>query len=90
MDSRTMSSIRQLRPHFCHAKGCTVPVDPSLLMCRGHWLMVPVSVRTKVLSLYRPGQEVDKHPSMEYLAAAEEAIEWVHELEERLGGLPCG
>ncbi len=67
--------------HRCHAKGCDVAVDPQLLMCLRHWRRVPRRLQNDVWKFYRPGQEVDKNPSREYLAAAAAAIEAVAKLE---------
>jgi hypothetical protein len=46
--------------------------------------MVPYPIRQRVWRHYRPGQEVDKRPSMDYLAAMEEAIQSVRKLEEKI------
>ena len=64
-------------PHHCHAEGCELIVPPKLLMCANHWFMVPKPLRDAVWRTYRPGQERDKRPSPEYLAAAKAAIEAV-------------
>lgn len=69
--------------HTCHAKGCNVKVDPSKLMCRRHWKLVPEPLRTAVWATYRRGQEIDKRPSPQYLAAAQAAIDAVAEREAR-------
>ncbi len=69
--------------HTCHAKGCRTHVRPALLMCRRHWAMVPPALRTAIWATYRPGQERDKQPSREYLAAARDAINAVAEREQR-------
>jgi hypothetical protein len=49
-------------------------VPPRLLMCLTHWRLVPRSKQIAVYKAYRPGQEVTKDPSEEYLAAAKAAI----------------
>jgi len=67
--------------HHCHARGCVRRVPPKLLMCPGHWRMVPTPLRAEIWRTYRPGQEVDKRPSAEYLAAARAAIDAVADLE---------
>ncbi len=67
--------------HHCHAIGCVRPVPPKLLMCPGHWRLVPEALRAEVWRAYRPGQEKDKRPSREYLAAARAAIDAVAERE---------
>lgn len=64
-------------PHLCHAKECKTSVPPSLFMCRRHWYMVPVNLRHKVWATYRPGQEIDKHPTREYLEITRQAIDAV-------------
>jgi hypothetical protein len=71
------------RPHYCHARGCFVPVRPSLLMCAPHWRMVPREVQQKVLRTYRRGQEQTKTPSREYIAAALEAVNCVARAEKQ-------
>lgn len=60
--------------HRCHAEDCNVEVAPSLLMCPRHWRMVPADLQGAVWRTYRKGQEIDKRPSAEYLAAATAAI----------------
>jgi hypothetical protein len=60
--------------HHCHARGCTTPVPPEMLMCRHHWFMVPRNVRAKVWAAYREGQCDDKRPSEAWLEAANAAI----------------
>lgn len=70
-----------LMSHRCHAVGCDIEVDPGLLMCRRHWFQVPKNLRREVWRLYRKGQERDKNPSREYLAAAKDAIDAVDQAE---------
>ena len=70
-------------PHLCHAEKCTVPVPPKMLMCRPHWYRVPAHLRRAVWAEYRPGQEIDKRPTAEYLAVMRAAIESVAEKERR-------
>lgn len=66
-----------MTPHLCHAEGCTRPVPPKMFMCKPHWFALPKETRDAVWATYRPGQEVDKDPSDEYLAVAIEAINWL-------------
>lgn len=74
----TASNVsRKSTAHHCHAKGCSVPVPPHLLMCAEHWRLVPPSLQRRVFSTYRKGQERDKSPSPQYLQAAREAIDFV-------------
>lgn len=63
--------------HTCHAKGCPKNIPPKLLMCLRHWRMVPRELQRAVWATYRPGQEVDKRPSEDYLKAARAAIDAV-------------
>jgi hypothetical protein len=63
-------------PHTCHAQRCDVEVEPAMFMCQPHWFMVPPALREGIKGSYRPGQEVDKKPSSEYLALAHAAIEF--------------
>lgn len=69
--------------HTCHAKGCQVPVAPKMLMCRKHWYMIPKPLRDAVWAEYRPGQEIDKRPSAEYLKVMRAAIAAVAEKERK-------
>ena len=59
--------------HTCHAIGCSVEVPPRMLFCRRHWYAVPKHLRDRIWQTYRPGQEVTKDPSVEYVEAATEA-----------------
>lgn len=56
--------------HLCHAIGCYAPIPPKLLMCMHHWRLVPRDLQDAVWEYYRPGQEITKDPSPEYLLAA--------------------
>lgn len=67
--------------HLCHAIGCTTSVPPKMLMCRRHWAMVPRKTQITVWNEYRPGQEIDKRPSLAYLAIQQTAVGQVAEKE---------
>jgi hypothetical protein len=67
--------------HRCHAKRCMTVVPPRLLMCTRHWRMVSYPLQRAVWQHYRKGQETDKRPTPEYLAAAKNACDYVEELE---------
>lgn len=56
--------------HYCHAIGCEIPVEPKMHMCLQHWRMVPKAVQDLIWKHYRRGQEIDKRPSIEYIATA--------------------
>jgi hypothetical protein len=50
-------------------------------MCARHWHMVPGAVQKLIWKHYRPGQEIAKNPSFEYLATAFVSISCVALLE---------
>ncbi len=56
--------------HQCHAIGCSTPVQPKMHMCLKHWRMVPKLVQNLIWKHYRPGQEIDKQPSLDYIVTA--------------------
>ncbi len=62
--------------HHCHWPGCRKEVPPKLWGCKRHWFMLPLYLRNKIWAAYRPGQEITKDPSPEYLAAAGEVRQW--------------
>ncbi|AZS12623.1 hypothetical protein HWB99_gp087 [Mycobacterium phage DrLupo] len=72
--------------HTCHALRCNTEVPPKLLMCGKHWRMVPKPLQDRVWHHYRPGQEVTKDPSHEYIRAAMAAVNAVADKE----GIPHG
>lgn len=63
--------------HRCHWTGCNLEVPPALWGCRLHWYKLPQELRNKIWKAYRPGQEIRKDPSEEYLAVAEEVQQWI-------------
>ena len=67
--------------HHCHWPGCQKQVTPAMFMCNAHWRQLPPPLQRRIWNAYRPGQEKDKRPSGEYLAAAKAAQEWIHALE---------
>ncbi len=67
--------------HTCHAIGCNRQVPAQAIMCRPHWFMVPKPLREEISLTYRPGHEIDKEPSAEYLDAARRAKQAVAEKE---------
>jgi hypothetical protein len=60
--------------HTCHAHGCDTIVKEKRLMCWSHWSKLPRNIQDAVWREYRPGQEVDKKPSLRYLAVQRLAI----------------
>lgn len=71
-----------MNEHKCHAEQCNIEVPPKLLMCAKHWWMVPRAYRTLIHIYFRPGQEVDKQPTAQYLAVMKLAINSVAEQEK--------
>jgi hypothetical protein len=63
--------------HTCHWPGCERPVPPRLWGCKPHWLALPQQLRDLILKTYRPGQEITKTPSREYIDAARTVQDWI-------------
>ncbi len=63
--------------HRCHAQGCTKVISPRLLMCPGHWRMVPRELQKAVWTHYRPGQAHEQQSTQESIQAALAAIKAV-------------
>lgn len=63
--------------HTCHWPGCEREVPPSMWGCKPHWFALPKALRDDIWRTYRPGQEISKTPSAEYLAAARAVREWI-------------
>lgn len=45
--------------------------------CKKHWFALPQSLRARIWSTYRLGQEITKTPSREYLEAATAVQAWI-------------
>jgi hypothetical protein len=45
--------------------------------CREHWYQLPGGLRDQIWRTYRPGQEITKTPSREYLAIARQVQNWI-------------
>lgn len=60
--------------HLCHAFECKTAVPPRMLMCLRHWKMVPKNIQSAVWAEYRPGQELDKMPSEDYVLVQRSAV----------------
>ena len=65
--------------HRCHWPGCDKRVPPAMWGCKTHWFKLPQSLRTKIWLTYRPGQEISKRPSVEYIAVVRQVTEWIAE-----------
>jgi hypothetical protein len=63
--------------HTCHWPGCTTLVPPAMWGCKKHWLKLPWRLRKMIWAAYRPGQEITKTPSKEYLDVADEVQSWI-------------
>lgn len=44
------------RPSRCPVPGCRAQIDPTRLMCRSHWYLVPKQIRDRVWATWRSGQ----------------------------------
>ena len=65
-----------MNSHKCHWPTCTKPVPPKLWGCKRHWFKLPKNLRDLIWLHYRPGQEIDKNPSQEYLDVADKIQVW--------------
>lgn len=63
--------------HTCHWPGCSTAVPPRMWGCQPHWYRLPKALRDRIWQTYRPGQEISKTPSCDYVAAAREVQEWI-------------
>lgn len=67
--------------HFCYWPGCQTPTSPKMWGCKVHWFTLPHHLRSRIWATYRPGQEITKTPSKEYIEAANAVQEWIKEYE---------
>ncbi|WP_374374417.1 hypothetical protein [Dongia sp.] len=73
--------------HTCHWPSCGKTVPPKLWGCKAHWYALPKPLRDRIWATYRPGQEITKTPSADYVQAAEEVRAWIianHPPQEKL------
>lgn len=63
--------------HTCHWPDCPKEVPPAMWGCREHWFKLPKSLRDQVWKEYRPGQEIEKKPSIRYLAVMAVVQGWI-------------
>jgi hypothetical protein len=63
--------------HHCHWIGCENEVPPRMWGCKEHWFRLPKVLRDLIWATYRPGQEITKNPSPEYIAAAQKVRAWI-------------
>lgn len=68
-----------LHTHVCAATGCQKQVPLNLLMCMGHWRMVPAPVQREVLATWRArtrrGDRSDVEAHQVATAKAVEAVQ---------------
>jgi hypothetical protein len=65
------------RGHVCHWPGCARSTAPAAWGCREHWYKLPLALRNKIWASYRPGQEISKTPSRNYIEVAREVEAWI-------------
>jgi len=65
--------------HICHWPTCNQAVPPKMWGCKKHWFKLPKRLRDKIWITYKPGQEITKDPSEEYLKVADEVQRWIKE-----------
>ena len=58
----------------CPIPRCGERIDPSRLMCRKHWYMVPKLMRDHVWATWRSGQAADSSEHQEAVHAAVVAV----------------
>lgn len=63
--------------HTCHWPDCGKEVPPAMWGCKVHWKALPKRLRDRIWATYRPGQEITKTPSLEYLQAARDVQDWI-------------
>jgi hypothetical protein len=69
--------------HTCHWPGCDRRVPPSMWGCKPHWFRLPSSMRNRIWTAYKLGQEISKTPTPEYVAASREAQAWAAQDDRR-------
>lgn len=65
--------------HICHWDGCEKECPSAMWGCKLHWFTLPKFLRDEVWRTYRPGQEIDKCPSDEYVLVARLVQLWIAE-----------
>lgn len=63
--------------HHCHWPGCNKAVPPAKWGCAQHWFKLPKHLRDAIWRTFRPGQEISKTPSREYVAVAMRVQNWI-------------
>ncbi len=65
--------------HLCHYPDCKKQVPPRMWGCQIHWFRLPLYLRNKVWRAYKPGQEIRKDPSPQYMEVMQEVKQWINE-----------
>lgn len=65
--------------HACHCPHCKTKVHPRMFGCKSCWFFLPQNMRDTIWATYKPGQEITKTPSAEYIQAARAAVEYLRE-----------
>lgn len=74
------------RTRDCQIPGCDTIIRAKLLMCHLHWIRVPHHIRDAVNHEHRLWREAGQdHPTVGYLKAARQAIDYVAGLAEKAG-----
>lgn len=71
--------------HRCHWPNCKTDVEARFWGCLLHWSRLPADIKRGIWLHYRPGQEIDKKPSAEYVDIALKAREWALAWEQEHG-----
>lgn len=68
---------RSISTRRCYWSGCTLSVNPKMLMCRGHWFKLPQELRAGIWDAYVPGQEHTLDIGQKWLAAWHACEAWI-------------
>jgi hypothetical protein len=82
---RSEASRNATFDHHCHWPECERSVPPAMWGCKAHWFKLPMRLRNRIWATYRPGQEITKDPSSDYVAVAREVQNWIAALRQAAG-----
>lgn len=68
---------QEINGHHCHAYKCQTRTQPKKFMCALHWSILSKALQDRLVAEYRPGQEIDKRPSTNYMLVAHECIRYI-------------
>ena len=66
--------------HICSWPDCRRPVPLDMWGCKPHWFTLPKEIRDEIWQGYRRAGKL----SPEWLAANEQALEWIRGMPERI------